>query len=424
MKLNPWIFPALAILAIGCWIGSQKKAAATLEKEMHIITERIRLAGSTQERNGMAIAKADRNKISRDKNGKIDIKSIAEKIAKNGYNSEANESTFSQLYDLLQDATVEELCAQLDEIAALESDEETRQRLRSMVIHALADKDPEYVLTRFAAEAGDDVGYALDYALGKLADKDPLAAAAWLDQQIADGKLESKSLNGINEQYIDYESVVVKALMDSDPEAAALRMKAMTEKQRLEILCDGCFMFQMKQSSEASFGKLVRESIPAEKAGSIFAHTVQMENFTKDFDRVDGFIANVKATAAETNAIVEQVMIRRVLEHGRAGLDMELLEKTRTWATSHSPQEVDKVTGKILAFATNGSMDFDKVAEIALTYSSQSGNDEVLTAFLKSPIRKEVSPETLKSLIEKIKDPVIKEEIVNLPQFRTLLESP
>ena len=107
------------MLVVGGWIGSQEKTAATLEKEMHIITERIRLAGSTQERNGMAIAKADRNKISRDKNGKIDIKSIAEKIAKNGYNSEANESTFSQLYDLLQDATVEELCAQLDEIAAL-----------------------------------------------------------------------------------------------------------------------------------------------------------------------------------------------------------------------------------------------------------------------------------------------------------------
>jgi hypothetical protein len=426
MKLNPWIFPALAMLVIGGWIGSQEKTTATLEKEMQIITERIRQAASKQERNALTMAKTGRDKIGRDKNGKIDLKGIAERIAKNGYSSEANRITISQLNDLLANATVEELRAQLDEITALEIDEETKQRLRSMIIRTLADKNPEYVLTRFGSEyiGGDwSESRLVGYALKNLADKDPLGAAAWLDQQIAEGKLDSKSLDGINELRLDYESFVVRALLDSDSGAAALRLKALPENQRMQVLSK--FSMGMNQSSEASFAKLVRECVPADKTGRIFAHIIQDTKFTDDIERLDGYITNIKATNEESNAIVKMVMTHLIGNTVGKRFDAEKLEKTRTWAARHSEQGGDIITGKLLAeYSYKHGMDFDKAAEIVLSYGNQSGNDEALTAFLKSPIRNETSPATLKSLIEKIKDPVIREEIVNLPQFRTLLDNP
>ena len=74
------------------------------------------------------------------------------------------------------------------------------------------------------------------------AKKDPAAAIAWFDQQIAAGKFDSKSLDGKSQSRNPVRRCFdLHILLGSDPEAAALRLGAMPEDQRDEVCPNGNF---------------------------------------------------------------------------------------------------------------------------------------------------------------------------------------
>lgn len=55
----------------------------------------------------------------------------------------------------------------------------------------------------------------------------------------------------------------------------------------------------------------------------------------------------------------------------------------RGWLGREAPDEVERVTGESLGYATSHGMDFRETADLALGYHEASGNDEVLISFLK-----------------------------------------
>lgn len=321
---------------------------------------------------------------------------------------------------LLMDLTAEELCGQLDEIAALDIEENVRKQLQGMIMGSLAEKDPKLALERFGKDLQDDdfgVSWQMSHALRKWADKEPAAAAAWLDKRIAEGGLESKSLDGKNPSLVRFESSLVGALLKTDPAAATARVMALNDAQREQFFQQG-FFFQLEKGSEAAYAKLARDTMPADKIGGILANTAAQLSGQGDFERVDGFIASSRATDAEKEAIVQRVLNSRMTGYGGDKINTEELEKARAWGKGQSPAVVDKATGEALAERLWSGTNFEKASGLALQYSEAAGNDEALAAFLKSGAVRNGHSKDAASLIAKIKDPALREEIGNLPQYK------
>lgn len=416
MKANPWILPGAAVVLTGAWIGLQRNTASELRREITVISGRIQQARSTAE----AEARDGGGKKDKAKAEKIDWKDIAGKMKdmRNGDGQDIR--TMMRMQRLLMDLTAEELCAQLEEIAALDIEENVSKQLQGMIMGSLAEKDPKLALERFGKDLQDDdfgVSWQMSHALRKWADKEPAAAAAWLDKRIAEGGLESKSLDGKNPSLVRFESSLVGALLKTDPAAATARVTALNDAQREQFFQQG-FFFQLEKGSEAAYAKLARDTMPADKIGGILANTAAQLSGQGDFERVDGFIASSRATDAEKEAIVQRVLNSRMTGYGGDKINTEELEKARAWGKGQSPAVVDKATGEALAERLWSGTDFEKASGLALQYSEAAGNDEALAAFLKSGAVRNGHSKDAASLIAKIKDPALREEIGNLPQYK------
>ena len=415
--MNPWMFPALAVLVTCGWIGYERKSVATLEREITQLNERIQQAHSAGDVGGKF--REAEEKARKEKDRKIDWKNQAGKIGQMSNGGMQDMRAMMRMQRLLMELSSSELCAQLDEIAALDIEDSTREQLQSMILGVLVEKDPKLALERFGNYLGDersDFLWPLSDALGKLAVKDPAAAVAWLDQQVAAGKFESKSLDGINHSLVRLERMLVNALLKSDPSGATAHVAALPESLREELFQKVDF-FQLEPKNEAAYANLVRGSLASDKVGGILANAADTLSMLGGFERVDGFIASARATDDEKKAIVEQVMKNTIARNG-ANINTDDLEKARAWGAGQSPGVVDKATGEALAIMIWEGGDFTKASELALQYDAKSGNDEVLAGFLKSNEVREESSEQAKTLIDKIKDPALREKIANLPEYK------
>ncbi|MDP3851600.1 MAG: hypothetical protein Q8Q59_13920 [Luteolibacter sp.] len=419
MKANPWLLPGVALLVTGGWIAYGKQSAAALEHEITVLTERIRQVRAAGGEEARADGMAELSRKQKDE--KIDWKDIAGKMAgMRGGGGMGDMRTMMRLQRLLLEMSAEELGAQLDEIATLDLDDLAKKQLQGMILGSLAEKDPKMVIERFGSEAADENSpwrWSVQMALGKWAEKEPAAAAAWLDKQIAAGKFESKSLDGKNQERVRFEGVLVAQLLKTDPAAAAARVAGLPEDQREDFFKQG-FFFQVTPESESSYAKLVRESLPADKVGGVLADTAGNLAQQGGYERVDGFLATAKATDEEKKSIVSQVMERKLSSHGGSKLKVDEIEKARAWGITQSPGVVDKATGEALANTLWRGGDFKTASELALQYHESSGNDEVLASFLKSSQVRHTSIDQALPLIEQIKDPGLREEIRALPQFK------
>jgi hypothetical protein len=298
--------------------------------------------------------------------------------------------------------------------------------LRGLLVGALTEKDPQQALEHFAAgpaDSEDGMHWQMGGALGQWAKKDPAAAAAWLDKQIAAGKFESKSLDGKSESRVSLERSLIAALLDSSPAAATARVKAMPEVQRGELFRSG-MSYQLNKGNQEPYATMVRETMPAGKVGGILADAASSlvrQGGDADYERVDGFIATTRASDAEKNEIVTSVMHSQIRRHGGT-IKPEDIDKARAWAAGHAPEAVDKATGEALAQSLWNGGKFEETSKLVLKYHAASDNDDTLASFLKDRNLTHSNNKAARALIDEIKDPAVREEILTLPQFKTAEE--
>ena len=409
------------MLVTGGWIGHQKQSAATLEQDINTLTERIRLVGTHGEER-LKAHKVD-EKPKPDQAKKIDWKDMASKLGQMQNGGAPDMRTMLRMRRLLMDMTGDELAAQLDEIAKLDLDKAGRSHLESMILEVLAEKDPKQALERCTEKLASDnpaSGYILAHAFGKWAEKDRAAAIAWLDQSIAAGKFDSKSLDGKSETRMRLEGQLVSLLLPSDPQGASARVAALPEDQREDFLRQA-FSFgpnQLNPESEVAYAKLVRGNLPPDKAASIIANTASNLMFQGGYERLDGYISRTGATDDEKKAIVSQVMGNQLMRGASQEIDKDTLDKARTWAANQSPDTVDQATGQALAKTLWRGSSFDNASALALQYQESSGKDDVLVAFLRGAADQHHNTDQAKLLIDKIKDPALQQQIRDLPAFK------
>lgn len=334
-------------------------------------------------------------------------------------NQTASSSLRSELdfYQRLEGMTPQELIKAIGEIAALNLSPEEFRDLESRLLDRLVEIDPAAALENFSDRINSDpdrTGVQLAEAMRGWANKDAKAAASWLDQKIADGTFDSKSLDGRSEIRIAFEGALVESLLTADIGAASQRIAAMPEDERREILQQIDFS-TLDEQAQIAYAGLIQKLVPANEREGSFAHVVGELMWSSDYEEVSNFLDRAKASAGERAASAAQAVETHLAKTtASGGIDLMALNKTKVWLEREAPGKADRMLGKAIAEGggVRGDFDDEKKMQLIMQYHRSSGNDEALVGFLtgyeaRSNLKK------AEGLIDQISDPAIRDGFRN-----------
>jgi hypothetical protein len=409
MKPAHLLPPALALVAAGLWIGSQRRSISSLELESEALRGRIEVA-----RQDPATAAADPSFASRQHSKtkalrpgvKVDWKKIAATQAAMKSGGDGDMRAMVALQKTLLALSAAELLAGLDEIAALDLSADAKRGLEGTLIGVLANKDPQAALERFADRIGGPDGgltWQLSTAFQSWSAKDATAAAAWMDAQVAAGTFENKRLDGRHDPRIRFEAGLIQNLAASDPAEAARRLASLPEDQRDEVFTSR-FHFRIRPGTEKAVADLIRTQVPAvDRLSTLGLSSAPLVK--EGYGKVGEFLGAIDASAAERAAVVGEALRERF----RGQDEMTTgVEETREWILAQAPADAERLSGEALAHLSEW-LEFPEMAKEALKYQQASGNDDALVAFLKNA--PDESRFEILELAGKISDPVKRAEI-------------
>jgi hypothetical protein len=404
--------PIVALVIAGVWLGSQQQSLSKLETEIYLIRKSIATRASDMDANS-SIPKLTLSKQFQKKNKPLDWKKIAP-LFENSNQANLNVRDLTDFHERLDTMTKEELVTALDEIATLDLPSQSRKIMALCLLLSLNKKDPALAVTSLTERLQDETMPLtfLNKGLADWADKDPAMAMAWFDQQIAAGKLESKTLDGNRPPRIQLEASLFHALLSSDPDTASRRLSALPEDQRGEILRTSR-LHQLKEQDQLAYAKLVRTQVPENERMATLSELASSVVASGGYTKVTGYLDRIQATPTERAACIEAAAQVRLTQNDGRKITPAELDAMREWVGSQTPEATANITGKILGNAMAGrpKMEFPEAAALALKYNQASGNDEVLSSFLQSSAALQNKDEA-RALAAKISGVKLREQIL------------
>ena len=193
MKASHVIPPAVALGVVIVWGVSQWRSISSEEDRSRELRDRIAADGSS----GSGGSPANRKeRKERDGGGgpavtgDIDWKRVS---GKDGGHDGRGRSGLMEMTDFqtrVSEMSAAEIVASLDEISAMELDDDEKEVLEELMVEELIEKDPKLVLEKFADRLGDEddpVTWQMPTAFAEWLTQDPAAAKAWFEGRITDG---------------------------------------------------------------------------------------------------------------------------------------------------------------------------------------------------------------------------------------------
>ena len=310
-----------------------------------------------------------------------------------------------------------EIIAALAEIAALDLPPRVRENLEWTLLDSMGRKDPAAALGVLESRGmmrSSLYQYLISGTLQSWAQKDTAAAVEWFDRQIAAGTFDSKALDGVSSSRHSLETAFIRILLGSSPEAAARRLAALPEDQRGDVL-SMYSLTNVPEEMQLAHAALIRAQVPAKDQAETIAS--QIPNLVKrgDYSAATAYLDRISATPAERAASAMKAIRDMLPINPNSGkLSREDFDALREWVGNQSPESVDKITTKALAMAARGDyqVTFATAADLAVEYSAQSGNDEVLAGFLTSEAARR-NKATARDLATKITDETRRAEVLD-----------
>ncbi|WAC19444.1 sigma-70 family RNA polymerase sigma factor [Luteolibacter sp. SL250] len=411
MKATPFVPPVIALIVVGFWISPKWEALAAVgKKEVSTRAGHLRGSGGTA---GDAVRSSRRNVVPMGGGKCIAWEKIGAMMTEKHISGRL--VTMSTIEDtsldyLLGKLSVEGLVAELDEVAKVDMEETARIMIESSILYLLMKKDPAVVLALAEEKvAKPRYSYMMKDAVLAMAKKDPVAAAAWLDRQVAEGKLETKRLDGKNPLRMRLEVALLEQMSVKDLEAASSRLEGMSPKTRMEVMGMIGELSIYDQASEAAYVGLARRHLTPEECRK----TLGIVAWNMESRRVDSYLERIKATPDERKVICEMAAIGSISNKPLNGkLTMADLAETRAWLERTAPVEADRVIGEALGKALeHGPASFSEIASLAAGFRGTDGNDEFLVAFLCSKGARGKKDEA-RAMAAEITDPVRRAEVL------------
>ncbi len=390
LKPKTLILPGAALVIAMVMIGAQRRTISTIEKESALLRDHIAAASSLTSASESPAAKTAAAAREEKAKESIDWKEFATQMAEmqqgRGIGDMRSMMRFQQR---LQAMSAEEMVTALDEITALDLPAESKMMLEGLLIHPLMEKDPELALTRFIGRLQEENGsmaWQLSGAMKRWGAKDPARAEAWLDQQIAAGTFDTRTLDGKSQSRIRFEGSMIAALLSTDPDAAARRLEAMPQDQHDEIMRTTTSDF-IKEEEQATYADFIRKHLPDEQQPKNISNIANHIAMRGGYPEVTAFLDRIEATPAERAASAAEAAESKIrMQSFNKPVTREDLDSMREWVETQAPGTADSVTGKALGNAAQGGrqMKFADAAALAVQYHEASGNDDVLATFLES----------------------------------------
>lgn len=414
MKPTLLVLPVASLVLVASWIGSERNSISALENESTVLKSALAARASGLEVDTAAPKVKSADQLAKEK-APIDWKKIAAQMAE--MRSGGDMRAYFQLQKKLRALSKEELISALDEIVTLDLPSESVQMLQQMLLAPLCEDYPEYALIHYydqISDVGGMMNSQLARAMKNWAGKDPAAATAWFDQQIAAGKFDSKSLDGKSQARMQLEGSLIRALIATAPAAAALRLKSLPEDQRAGALQS--HQGGIEDKNQLAYANLVRSGLPQEAQVETFKQEVSNIIRRGEYTEVSEYMDRIKATPAERSACIQLAAEQKIerLSWNRKVTRGDI-DTMRDWVVSQAPSTTEKVTGLALAKSTRGSnkMEFSEAAALATQYHKASGNDELLISFLADCEAEPRYKEEAAVLAAKISDVKKREEILS-----------
>lgn len=197
-----------------------------------------------------------------------------------------------------------------DELKSAHLPESVLERLEPSVLGILLRKDVELALVRFASHVGDPpggIGSQLFSGFRDLAERLPLKAAQWLDQNVTAGTFGTAAdpkLSGAIPVRIGYERELIRALLTNSPDQAEARLMALPEEWRIMTL-QGADSPQ----GQSAYSNLVRKFMTADQQQREFARMAVSAAYHSGAAGVEQLLDRISATPAEREFIIRQTPI-------------------------------------------------------------------------------------------------------------------
>ena len=408
MKTTSFVPPLVALLAAVAWIGSQRHSLASVE------TESVRLR---QQLADNATASVNRGAGTRPPSPERILPTDWKELAALLDNPFINR----QFRQRVEKMTSEELVRSLREISALDLLQSERTALECGMADRLVKIDPKAALVNFPGKIGDtgQFGSQLSMALLKWMEKEPPEAIAWLDSQIAAGRLDSRRLDGSGNTRSAFEASALLGLLSSDTSAAAARLRNLTEADRAETMRYAGSLGVL--GSPEAFVTLAREQLPDEAAKEAITTQAGKRIHGTDFSSVNEFLDTVAATPSEREhcarieapgAAFRVIMKRKIMA--------EDIRVIRDWAISQSPALAGEVTGNMLGLVSIqiDQLPYSEVLSLVRHYHEAGDGDSLLITFLENTrTEDEANKAICRELAEKVADEAKRAELLeNLKQ--------
>jgi hypothetical protein len=414
MKVKLFIPPVIALVIVAIWMSREPGSIPLLEYERTVLRSALVARSSGWGLDAAPLKSKSSDRLPKE-NGPTDWKKMATQVSELlSTGSLADAESITRLIEKYRALSREELSSALDEIATLDLPHKPRQRLQILLLIPLREKDPEYALTHYFSlmeNHNTQMTWQMGRAMAGWAGKNPTAATAWFDQQIAAGKFDSKSLDGKREVRLQFEGSLIVGLISSDPAAAASRLKSLPEDQRAASLKST--EYTIKDEEQLAYANLIRNGLPETAQIEAFKRQIDIGLREKVYTEITEYLDRIKATPAERTICVEQAAKSKIEEVSFWGkVTRRDFDAMREWVTSQAPGTTDKVTGVVLAEVL-ARRKFSAAAGIATQYNEAAGNDEVLIGFLMAYNPNGGSKEEARVLAQKITDVKKREEILS-----------
>ncbi len=383
MKAHHLIAPILALAGSAYWLNQQKVTIHSLTEKKQVITERLAIVAKAISDNPVKLGGSPTN--TQDDfalpDGSLDWEKIAAMMAESrgAGGMPTNIKAMLKLQQKLMELTEDEIVKGLAKINTLDLAPEAVEQLRQSLLNQLSEKNPLAAL----AALGDPVGsnsnsrfWTQRHILSKVAKENPAAAIAWVDKQIADGKLRSTSLDRHANPRLQLEASLINQLLTSDFPTAKSRLEAFNEEEIIHILTST----DLNQNKEAGQNliKLARESLPPEQASRTIIQAWR-NAYHDDLAKISESIQNVPFSETERTEVIEGMVNNYSRNNNTESKFTEIYE----WSQKESPGQETALLSKALANERSTWKDPQKSFEKALSLSDSLGDPAIATGFVE-----------------------------------------
>ena len=387
--------PPLIAAVAGCvWLTALSSAEIQIGSRIAALRQHIAAAGADS--SGQKFHTA-----SKPANDRIQWMKLAKKISLLQARDARDRPAELELQRRLEAMNAAEILAMMDDLATWDlPDSGLATQLQSELLDAAVEKDPQLVLRHFKSLLA-----AWDPALGmpskfvaafaKWLKSDSAGATAWLDEMISSGKLICNSI-GLrtnetcrSQMMADLTGVVIAGLLKTAPEQAIARFKSLASDQQQSLLRYN-HPLMVEPGAQRGFVKLVREGMTEDqtdlvsgKHGSYPAMAYEMAH-AGGFAKVATFLDDIGATAKERLIFAEISATSGLAKLEKNGqLDRKAVDEMRAWLAIQAPQDVDRITGKVLQANTlPDGASFKNIVPMVEQLYRETGSDELLVTFL------------------------------------------